>query len=372
MTKLKEIRTKRKLTQKELSDMSKVNWRQIQRVENGEAKIENLTAKNLIALADALKVDPRELLENENADKTESMQEALDILGQAQIPPMERMEKVVNNGLLPDRVLHEFASRRAEDALSKLKEPNSVLANAIETKRKWLRGKASEEERAKAQEESNSVMWKYLMGGRAEEIVAAATVAKGTDRDASTAARIDENDIAERFVTKEAQEEGLEVLDEKRRLAWEKQAELLKGAILWCMTEYNFDFWKPRDHANQEKLAKLGKGPEKGQMCAMAQIKDQATWPVVFVRYCIEVDPLTGEWCKQFAKEVEEITGESIERVDVTTGEYRRVVYWPKLNRFRAFYTNNKGMNWKCNYEDNNGCICDDEVTLADCGCGPY
>ena len=38
------------------------NIRQIQRVELGEAEAGNLTAKNLIAIADALGVDVRELL----------------------------------------------------------------------------------------------------------------------------------------------------------------------------------------------------------------------------------------------------------------------------------------------------------------------
>lgn len=50
------------MSQQQLSEASGVNVRQIQRVELGEAEPGNLTAKNLLALADALCVDPRELI----------------------------------------------------------------------------------------------------------------------------------------------------------------------------------------------------------------------------------------------------------------------------------------------------------------------
>ena len=50
------------MTQQELAKLSGVNVRQIQRVELGEADAGNLTAKNLLAIADALGVDARELI----------------------------------------------------------------------------------------------------------------------------------------------------------------------------------------------------------------------------------------------------------------------------------------------------------------------
>ena len=55
-------RLKAGLTQSELAKKSGVNIRQIQRVELGEAEAGNLTAKNLIAIADALGVDVRSLI----------------------------------------------------------------------------------------------------------------------------------------------------------------------------------------------------------------------------------------------------------------------------------------------------------------------
>lgn len=62
ITKLEWARLAAGLHQKELAEKSGVFVRQIQRVELGEAEAGNLTAKNFLALAEALGVDPRELI----------------------------------------------------------------------------------------------------------------------------------------------------------------------------------------------------------------------------------------------------------------------------------------------------------------------
>lgn len=61
-TRLTYARVKVGLTQKQLAERSGVNIRQIQRVELGESDAGNLTARNLLAIADALGADPRALL----------------------------------------------------------------------------------------------------------------------------------------------------------------------------------------------------------------------------------------------------------------------------------------------------------------------
>ena len=50
------------MTQAQLAEKSGVYIRQIQRVELGEAEAGNLTAKNLLSIADALGVDARDLI----------------------------------------------------------------------------------------------------------------------------------------------------------------------------------------------------------------------------------------------------------------------------------------------------------------------
>lgn len=62
ITKLEWSRRMAGLTQAQLAKASGVNIRQIQRVELGEAEAGNLSAKNIIALADALGVNVRALV----------------------------------------------------------------------------------------------------------------------------------------------------------------------------------------------------------------------------------------------------------------------------------------------------------------------
>lgn len=62
VTTIRDARLAAGLTQKQLAEAAGVNIRLVQKVEGGEAATGNLTAKNLLALADALGVDPRELI----------------------------------------------------------------------------------------------------------------------------------------------------------------------------------------------------------------------------------------------------------------------------------------------------------------------
>lgn len=62
ITNLEWCRRMAGMTQAELAQKSGVYSRQIQRVELGEAAAENLTAKNIVALADALGVNVKDLL----------------------------------------------------------------------------------------------------------------------------------------------------------------------------------------------------------------------------------------------------------------------------------------------------------------------
>lgn len=50
------------ISQSELSRRSGINLRQVQKIVSGEYKVGNVTAKNLLRIADILEVDPRELI----------------------------------------------------------------------------------------------------------------------------------------------------------------------------------------------------------------------------------------------------------------------------------------------------------------------
>lgn len=62
MNRLSEIRKFRNLTQKQLSQICKINIRQIQKIESEEYKLENITAKNFLAISKALNIDPYDLI----------------------------------------------------------------------------------------------------------------------------------------------------------------------------------------------------------------------------------------------------------------------------------------------------------------------
>lgn len=62
ITKLEWSRRVANMTQAELAKKSGVNIRQIQRVELGESDAGNLTAKNLIAIAEVLSVTPKAII----------------------------------------------------------------------------------------------------------------------------------------------------------------------------------------------------------------------------------------------------------------------------------------------------------------------
>ena len=62
ITKMEWSRRVAGMTQAQLAEKSGVNIRQIQRVELGEAEAGNLTARNLLSIADALGVDARDLI----------------------------------------------------------------------------------------------------------------------------------------------------------------------------------------------------------------------------------------------------------------------------------------------------------------------
>lgn len=59
---IKKLRIEKKLTQKQLAEKSKLPIRTIQKYESEECKIENITLKNAIKLAEGLEIKIKELI----------------------------------------------------------------------------------------------------------------------------------------------------------------------------------------------------------------------------------------------------------------------------------------------------------------------
>lgn len=64
---LREFRKSNNLTLHQLSDLSGVSVTQIQAVETGKIKLENMTVKNFMALCKALEVDPCDVYKTDNS-----------------------------------------------------------------------------------------------------------------------------------------------------------------------------------------------------------------------------------------------------------------------------------------------------------------
>lgn len=60
---LKDLLINLGITQSQLSRMTGINLRQIQKMCAGEYKMENITGRNLLLIADALKIDPHALVD---------------------------------------------------------------------------------------------------------------------------------------------------------------------------------------------------------------------------------------------------------------------------------------------------------------------
>ena len=75
---------------------------------------------------------------------------ALDVLALPDVDAADKLWAVLRPEFLPDEILHEFACRCAEYALSFVESPDPRSVAAIEAKRKWLRGEISDDELAEA------------------------------------------------------------------------------------------------------------------------------------------------------------------------------------------------------------------------------
>ena len=85
------------------------------------------------------------------AHKLGGSADALEILALRRIPAEDRLWAVLREEFIPDRILHEFACRCAEDALSRIDNPDPRSINAIVVKRRWIAGEATDEELAAAE-----------------------------------------------------------------------------------------------------------------------------------------------------------------------------------------------------------------------------
>jgi hypothetical protein len=154
-----------------------------------------------VTLDDILSWDPcydREDLEELAAGRERiTAAEILDL----PIPIEDRLWAVLRPELIPEPVLHEWACRCAERALKrereKGREPDARCWAAIETKRAWLKGEATDEQLAAARDAASTAVRDAARdAARAAASAAAWAAARDAARAAWDAARAAARDAA--------------------------------------------------------------------------------------------------------------------------------------------------------------------------------
>ena len=82
--------------------------------------------------------------------------DALEILALRRIPAEDRLWAVLRDEFIPAPILHEFACRCAEDALSRIDNPDPRSIHAIAVKRRWIAGEATDAELAAAEADADA------------------------------------------------------------------------------------------------------------------------------------------------------------------------------------------------------------------------
>ena len=143
-----------------------------------------------------LEFDPCYLYDPEKKALMESIAQrrehwsAMDILELENIPAADRLWAVLREELIDAPILHEFACRCAERALSRIENPDPRSLRAIEIKRAWLRGKATDEELAAAQDAALAAAQDAALAAR-HAALAARHAARAAALDAAEAAALD-------------------------------------------------------------------------------------------------------------------------------------------------------------------------------------
>ena len=104
---------------------------------------------------------------------------ALDVLNLPDVSAQDKFWSVLREEFIDAPILHEFACRCAEYALSFVESPDPRGIAAIEAKRKWLRGEITDAELAAICDVAWNVAWNVAQDAASRAAMAAAQSAAG-------------------------------------------------------------------------------------------------------------------------------------------------------------------------------------------------
>ena len=110
---------------------------------------------------------------------------ALDVLALDGVSNEDKLWAVLREEFIDAPVLHEYACRCAEYALTFVREPDSRSIAAIEAKRKWLRGEISNDDLTAARAAAGAAAWAAADAAAGAAARAAANAARAAARDAA-------------------------------------------------------------------------------------------------------------------------------------------------------------------------------------------
>ena len=142
-----------------------------------------------------LKLDPGWLYGEERIkacfDRFEGKVSALDILNLDNVSAEDRLWTVLREEFIPAPILHEFACACAEYTLTLIDNPDQRSIKAVEVKRAWLRGEATDKELDAARDAACSAAYsadRYADWAAREAARATARAARATARATARAA----------------------------------------------------------------------------------------------------------------------------------------------------------------------------------------
>ena len=118
--------------------------------------------------------------------------DALEILALRGIPAEDRLWAVLREEFIPAPILHACACRCAEDALSRIDNPDPRSIHAIAVKHRWIAGEATDEELAAAR----TAAWAAQAAAQDVARTAAQAAAQAAARTAAWAAQAAAQDAA--------------------------------------------------------------------------------------------------------------------------------------------------------------------------------
>ena len=110
---------------------------------------------------------------------------ALDILRLDEVDAEDRLWLILREELIDAPIMHKFACRCADRALSRVNKPDARIVAAIESKQNWMRGEISDDELDATRDAARAA---EMIAERAEACVAAKAAVWAAERTAAWAA----------------------------------------------------------------------------------------------------------------------------------------------------------------------------------------